>query len=205
MSSYRTIEGTSVAEVVEKKSRFIAQLAHVDDEDAALAFLKSVRTEHAQARHNVYAYVLRGGRVRYSDDGEPPQTSGLPTYETLAHAELVDVICVTTRYFGGTLLGTGGLVRAYTQACQEAIAAAHVAVVSVCRDVSLSVPYDLYQAVLRASEGPGVTVASTDFAECVHLAFRALGEEAEGLKARLVEATRGRCPIDVGPVYEGVV
>lgn len=205
MSSYRTIEGASVAEVVEKKSRFIAQLAHVDDEEAALAFLQSVRTEHAQARHNVYAYVLRGGRVRYSDDGEPPQTSGLPTYETLAHAELVDVICVTTRYFGGTLLGTGGLVRAYTQACQEAIAAAHVAVVSVCRDVSLSVPYDLYQAVLRAAEGPGVAVASTDFAECVRLVFRALDEEAEGLKARLVEATRGKCPIDVGPTYEGAI
>ena len=187
MSSYRTIEGTSVAEVVEKKSRFIAQLAHVDDEDGALAFLQKVRTEHAQARHNVYAYVLRGGRVRYSDDGEPPQTSGLPTYETLAHADLVDVICVTTRYFGGTLLGTGGLVRAYTQACQEAIAAAHVAV------------------VLRAAEGPGVAVASTDFAECVHLSFRALDEEAEGLKARLVEATRGKCSIDVGPTYEGAV
>lgn len=205
MSSYRTIEGTSVAEVVEKKSRFIAQLAHVDDEDGALAFLQKVRTEHAQARHNVYAYVLRGGRVRYSDDGEPPQTSGLPTYETLAHAELVDVICVTTRYFGGTLLGTGGLVRAYTQACQEAIAAAHVAVVSACRDVSLDVPYDLYQTVLRAAEGPGVAVESTDFAECVHLTFRALDEEAEGLNARLVEATRGKCPIDVGPVYEGAV
>lgn len=205
MSSYRTIEGTSVAEVVEKKSRFIAQLAHVDDEDGALAFLQKVRTEHAQARHNVYAYVLRGGRVRYSDDGEPPQTSGLPTYETLAHADLVDVICVTTRYFGGTLLGTGGLVRAYTQACQEAIAAAHVAVVSACRDVSLDVPYDLYQTVLRAAEGPGVAVESTDFAECVRLTFRALDEEAEGLNARLVEATRGKCPIDVGPVYEGAV
>lgn len=205
MSSYRTIEGAAQAEVVEKRSRFIAHLAHVGDEEAALRFLQEVRTEHAQARHNVYAYVLRGGRVRYSDDGEPPQTSGMPTYEALAHAGLVDVICVTTRYFGGTLLGTGGLVRAYTQACQKAAAAARVVVVSECRDVSLGVPYDLYQAVLRAAEGPGVTVASTDFAECVRLAFRALDEEAEGLRARLVEATRGKCPIEVGPVYEGAV
>ncbi len=124
MSSYRTIEGAAQAEVVEKRSRFIAHLAHVGDEEAALRFLQEVRTEHAQARHNVYAYVLRGGRVRYSDDGEPPQTSGMPTYEALAHAGFVDVICVTTRYFGGTLLGTGGLVRAYTQACQKAVAAA---------------------------------------------------------------------------------
>lgn len=205
MSSYRTIEGTATAEVVEKKSRFIAQLAHAGDEDAALAFLQSVRTEHAQARHNVYAYVLRGGRVRYSDDGEPPQTSGMPTYDAIMHAGLVDVICVTTRYFGGTLLGTGGLVRAYTQACQEAIAAAHVVEVSECRDVTLQVPYDLYQAVLRAADGPGVTVAGTDFAEHVSIAFRALDEEAEPLRRRLVEATRGKCPVDVGAVYEGAV
>lgn len=205
MSSYKTIEGTATAEVVEKKSRFIAQLAHVEGEDDALAFLQKIRTEHAQARHNVYAYILRGGRVRYSDDGEPSQTSGMPTYETLAHAELVDVICVTTRYFGGTLLGTGGLVRAYTQACQEAIATARIVVVSQCRDVSLQVPYDLYQSVLRAAEGPGVAVASTDFAEHVSLVFRALAEEADGLQARLVEATRGKCPIGVGPVYEGAI
>lgn len=205
MSSYKTIEGTATAEVVEKKSRFIAQLAHVEGEDDALAFLQKIRTEHAQARHNVYAYILRGGRVRYSDDGEPSQTSGMPTYETLAHAGLVDVICVTTRYFGGTLLGTGGLVRAYTQACQEAIATARIVVVSQCRDVSLQVPYDLYQSVLRAAEGPGVAVASTDFAEHVSLVFRALAEEADGLQARLVEATRGKCPIGVGPVYEGAI
>lgn len=205
MAAYRTIASPATAEIVEKKSRFIGQIAPAQAEEEALAFLEAVRAEHRMARHNVYAYVLRSGRVRYSDDGEPPQTSGMPTYEALAHAGLVDVICVTTRYFGGTLLGTGGLVRAYTQACQKAVAAARVVVVSECRDVSLGVPYDLYQAVLRAAEGPGVTVASTDFAECVRLAFRALDEEAEGLRARLVEATRGKCPIEVGPVYEGAV
>lgn len=205
MSSYKTIEGTAAAEVVEKKSRFIAQLAHVECEEDALEFLQKVRTEHAQARHNVYAYVLRGGRVRYSDDGEPPQTSGMPTYEALAHAELVDVVCVTTRYFGGTLLGTGGLVRAYTQACQEAVAAAKVVTVSQCRDVAVRVPYDLYQPVLRAAEGEGAAVASSDFNDGVDLVFRSLAEKAPDLEARLVEATRGKCPVVVGDPYDGMM
>ena len=205
MTSYQTISGSSIAEIVEKKSRFIAHLAHVDDEEEALAFLQGVRTEHAQARHNVYAYILKSGRVRYSDDGEPAQTSGMPTYETLAHADLTDVICVTTRYFGGTLLGTGGLVRAYTQACQAAIEAADVVTISRCRDVEIVVPYDLYQPVLRAAETKGVTVASTDFAECVNITFRSLEEESDALKGRLIEVTRGKCPIEVGPSYEGAI
>ena len=205
MTSYQTISGSSIAEIVEKKSRFIAHLAHVDDEEEALAFLQGVRTEHAQARHNVYAYILKSGRVRYSDDGEPAQTSGMPTYETLAHADLTDVICVTTRYFGGTLLGTGGLVRAYTQACQAAIEAADIVTISQCRDVEIVVPYDLYQPVLRAAEAKGVTVASTDFAECVIITFRSLEEESDALKGRLIEATRGKCPIEVGPSYEGAI
>lgn len=205
MSSYKTIEGESVAEIVEKKSRFIAHLAHVDDEDTALEFLQRIRTEHAQARHNVYAYILKSGRVRYSDDGEPAQTSGMPTYETLMHAELTDVICVTTRYFGGTLLGTGGLVRAYTQACQAAIAAARVVTVSECCDVSLSVPYDLYQPVLRAAEVPDVVVESTEFTDCVSIVFRTLSGNADDLQARLVEATRGQCPITISDPFEGVM
>lgn len=205
MSSYKTIESEAIAEIVEKKSRFIAHLAHVDDEDAALAFLQRIRTEHAQARHNVYAYILKSGRVRYSDDGEPAQTSGMPTYETLMHAELTDVICVTTRYFGGTLLGTGGLVRAYTQACQAAIAAARVVTVSECCDVSLSISYDLYQPILRAAEIPDVVVKSTEFTDCVSIVFRTLAANADDLKARLVEATRGQCHIVISDPFEGVM
>ncbi len=205
MSSYKTIEGAAKAEIVEKKSRFIAHLAQVDDEDAALAFLAQIRSEHAQARHNVYAYILRGGRVRYSDDGEPAQTSGLPTYETLAHAELVDVICVTTRYFGGTLLGTGGLVRAYTEACQQAIKVAHVVTVSTCIDTTIEVPYDLYQAVVKIAEDHGVHVMQTDFTDKVTVRLRTLANDADGLAARLVEATRGKCTPLADEPFDGIL
>lgn len=120
MNSYLTIQDRATAEIEEKKSRFIAQLCHVETEEEALTFLEEIRVEHRMARHNVYAYIIHGEgaseRVRYSDDGEPQKTAGLPTLEALKHAGLSDVIVVVTRYFGGTLLGTGGLVRAYTQA-----------------------------------------------------------------------------------------
>ncbi|MFR1639227.1 MAG: IMPACT family protein, partial [Eggerthellaceae bacterium] len=126
-TTYTTIAGRATAEIEEKKSRVIASLAHVETEDEALAFLEEIRAANRMARHNVYAYVLREGgagvqgRVRYSDDGEPQKTAGLPTLEVIQHAGLTDVIAVVTRYFGGVLLGTGGLVRAYTQATQAGI------------------------------------------------------------------------------------
>ena len=108
MEAYKTIQGTAQARIEEKKSEFIAHAAFADTEEKALAFLNGIRAKHRTANHNVYAYILRdGARMRYSDDGEPAKTSGLPTLEAIRHAGLVDCIVVTTRYFGGTLLGTG--------------------------------------------------------------------------------------------------
>lgn len=205
MTSYQTIEAIAKAEIIEKKSRFIAHLAHVETEDAALAFLAEIRSQHAQARHNVYAYSLRTGRTRYSDDGEPAQTSGLPTYEALAHADLVDVICVTTRYFGGTLLGTGGLVRAYTSACQAAIKVAHIVTVSECVDVTITVPYDLYQSVARLADVPEVHIMQTDFTDQVSLRFRTRADNADALAALLVETTRGSCAPLTSEPFEGIL
>lgn len=209
VGDYRTIEGTVSAEVVEKKSRFIAQLAHVDAEDGALAFLEAVRTEHAQARHNVYAYIVRGvdgaaPRVRYSDDGEPSGTSGMPTLNTLQHAGLTDIICVTTRYFGGTLLGTGGLVRAYSAAAQAAIEAAKVVTVSACVDISLQVPYAAYEQIVRTAESAGAIVCASDFAEDVRLVFRMLDGTQDLLIEKLRELTRGQAPIEISEPIEAV-
>ena len=155
MTSYTTIAGRATAEIEEKKSRFIASLAHVETEDEALAFLEEIRAANRMARHNVYAYVLREGgagvqgRVRYSDDGEPQKTAGLPTLEVIQHAGLTDVIAVVTRYFGGVLLGTGGLVRAYTQATQAGIEAAELVVVSRCVDIEVRAAYGKYDQLVR--------------------------------------------------------
>ncbi|HJF45506.1 IMPACT family protein, partial [Thermophilibacter provencensis] len=122
---YRTLRGGAEAkgEVEDRRSRFIAQLAHVGGEGDAEAFIAEVRSRHHDARHNVPAWILADGRERCSDDGEPSRTSGMPTLEVLRGAGLADVCCVVTRYFGGTLLGPGGLVRAYTAAAQAAVAA----------------------------------------------------------------------------------
>lgn len=109
MADYKTIRGTATFEYEEKRSRFIATASFADTEEKALAVLNAVRTANRTARHNVYAYVLQNGRTRYSDDGEPAKTAGTPVLETIGHAGVADVIVVVTRYFGGILLGTGGL------------------------------------------------------------------------------------------------
>ena len=199
MEPYKTIDGTAHAEYEEKKSRFIGQVAHVETEDEAVAFLNGVRAANPMARHNVYAYVLReGNRVRYSDDGEPARTSGLPTLSVTEHAGLKDVICVTTRYFGGTLLGTGGLVRAYTKAAQDAFAAARIVEFAECVDLMVSVDYPLYDQLSHWLGLQGIQVLSTDFGADVTVEVRVLAAEADAVQAALVELTHGQAELLAG-------
>ena len=196
MSSHRTVEGRAEAEIVGRKSRFIGQIAHVETEEEARFFLEEVRAAHRLARHNVYAYVLRtGGRVRYSDDGEPPRTAGLPTLETIQHAGLTDVAVVVTRYFGGVLLGTGGLVRAYTQATQAAVEAARVVEVARCVEVVAELPYSLYEQALRLAEECGAKVVDASFSDAVVLTARLLDGEQAGYVAALAELARGKADV----------
>lgn len=207
MGAYTTIEGSSTAEIVEKKSRFIGQLSHVESEEDALAFLEEIRTQHAQARHNVYAYIVRAqkdgapARIRYSDDGEPAKTAGIPTLEALKHAGLENVACVVTRYFGGTLLGTGGLVRAYTQATNEAIKAARVVTISPCVEISLTISYSQYEQVLKLAQKCEAQVASTDFAENISVTFRMLDGTRADFCNKLTELTSGKAQISESSVF----
>lgn len=204
-ASYTTIRDRARAEIVEKKSRFIASAAHVETEEEALAFIDEIKTENRMARHNVYAYVLReGGRVRYTDDGEPQKTAGLPTLEVITHAGLTDIVVVTTRYFGGILLGTGGLVRAYTEAAQASIAAAETVMVSRCIDIRLTVPYTLYEQVLHNAGSCEAKVQQTDFADEVSLSFRMLEGTEDGFVEKLTELTRGQVPIVISDPFDAV-
>lgn len=200
--SYKTIEGEAVGEIVEKKSRFIGRLRHVETEEEALAFIDQVKAEHRTARHNVYAYVLRNGRVRFTDDGEPSGTAGMPVLETLQHAGLQDVGCVVTRYFGGVLLGTGGLVRAYTQAVQASLEAADIVTISRCVDITLSVPYNLYEQVTRLASAHSAQTLSADFTDTVALVFRM----EDGMQAPFVDALtellRGADAVQVSDVFD---
>ena len=204
MEPYKTIRGAAQAEYEEKKSRFIGQVAHVETEEEAVVFLDGVRAANPQARHNVYAYVLRANnRTRYSDDGEPARTSGLPTLEVIEHAGLKDVICVTTRYFGGTLLGTGGLVRAYTKAAQDAFAAAEQVVFAECVDIMVSVDYPLYDQVNHWITSQGIQVVSTDFAGDVAIEIRVRAEQAAATQSAITELTRGQAEmLSTAPAYQ---
>lgn len=182
--SYLTLRGNGEArgEFEDRRSRFIAQLAHVGSEAEAEEFLAAVRARHRDARHHVPAWILSDGRERCSDDGEPSRTSGMPTLEVLRGAGLADVCCVTTRYFGGTLLGPGGLVRAYTAAAQAAVAEAWddglVAEMTLVTPVTVQLPYALYDRVARMCADAGGKLRDQLFAEDVQLscAFRS-GDE----------------------------
>jgi uncharacterized YigZ family protein len=199
MDSYQTISGTSQGEYEEKKSRFIAYLAHVESDEEALAFIADIKSQHPMARHHVYAYVLRAdNRVRYTDDGEPQKTAGLPTLSVLQHAQLVDVCCVVVRYFGGTLLGTGGLVRAYTKATQNAVVLARMATFAPCRDVMICVDYPLYEKLSYQLKQQGTPVVDTTFAQDVTITARVLSEAVGGLLRTVEECCQGRAEVLVG-------
>ena len=183
---YRTLRAgaEAVGEFEDRRSRFIAQLAHVSSEAEADAFIAEVRGRHHDARHNVPAWILADGRERCSDDGEPSRTSGMPTLDVLRGSGLADVCCVVTRYFGGTLLGPGGLVRAYTAATQAAVVEAEksglVVEMTLVTPVTVQLPYALYDRVTRLCADAGGKVADSLFAEDVQLSlvFRSGAEAA---------------------------
>ena len=183
-SSYSTIaEGAeALGDFEDRRSRFIASLRHVEGEGEAAAHLAEIRALHHDARHNVPAWILSDGCERCSDDGEPQRTAGMPALEVLRGAGLMDVSVVVTRYFGGTLLGPGGRVRAYTAAVQEALAAAErdglVVEMRLVTPVVVQIPYSAYDRVTRMVSDAGGKVKDSLFAEDVQLtcAFRS-GEE----------------------------
>lgn len=202
MSDYKTLRGTSTFVYEEKRSRFIATAAFADTEERALAILGEVRAANRTARHNVYAYVLQNGRVRYSDDGEPAKTAGTPVLETIQHAGVSDVIVVVTRYFGGILLGTGGLVRAYTTAASGALQQAELVSMRLVVDCRLRVPYALFEQAQRLVAASGAKLSEPVFDDAVTLVWRMPAGEETPLCQALSELTRGAAQVEVSaPSY----
>ena len=198
MPDYQTIRGVARFEYEEKRSRFIGAASFADTEEAAQAFLESVRAANRTARHNVYAYVLHNGRMRYSDDGEPAKTAGTPVLECIQHAGLSDVIVVVTRYFGGILLGTGGLVRAYTAAASGALQAAEPVSMRSVVDCTLRVSYPLFETAKRMIEQADTRLEEPVFDDAVTLCWRMPAGEEGPLCEALCELTRGTARPTVG-------
>ena len=198
MEDYRTIRGTATGEYEEKKSRFIASLSFADSEEAAVAFLEQVRAANRTARHNVYAYRLReGNRERYSDDGEPAKTAGTPALEVLQHSGLTDLIVVVTRYFGGVLLGTGGLVRAYTAAASGALQNAELVSMRLVVDCKVRVSYAQFEQAQRLIAAAETRPDEPIFDDAVTLCWRMPAGQETALVAALTELTRGAAVVEI--------
>ena len=205
MTEYFIPTAPSEAELVEKRSRFIGQLRPVETEEQARAFLEAVKKEHYDARHNCWCYLLKDGPVRYSDDGEPQGTAGQPMLGVFQKAGVTNLCCVVTRYFGGVLLGAGGLVRAYTQAAKLALDAAGISVVRRWVEVEVACPYNLFERVKNeaaAQDGVLGEVAYTD-----RVAVRVLlpEEKAAPFAGRIVELSAGACQaVELGESFQAV-
>ena len=189
---FRTVSGDFEAEIEEKRSRFIAAVRRVATADEAEAFVRARKKAHPAARHTVYAYLLRDGAERYADDGEPQGTAGLPTLELIRHAGLANVCVATTRYFGGILLGTGGLTRAYAGAAKAALDGAGVITYVPFTRLTVSVSYPDYQKLTQELPRFGGREETCDFADTVTLFCRVPTAAAAAFSARVVDLTGGR-------------
>ena len=192
MDSYRTVPAYGEAEFTEKKSRFIGHIAPAKSEGEAVSFVSKIRAGHRRANHNCYAYILReGNAMRYSDDGEPQGTAGMPILEVLRREGIVDVAVVVTRYFGGILLGAGGLVRAYAHGAKLALDCVGIAHMCRCTEFAIEMPYSRYEQVLKLLEDYPVRILDTSFAGDITLYIRMRTDSFAAFEAALTELSAG--------------
>lgn len=198
MNEYKTIIEAGTGEIVEKKSHFIGYVRHTESEEEALAFINEIRKKHYDARHNCFAYCVDGEQQtqRFSDDGEPGGTAGKPILEVIKGNELCDVCIVVTRYFGGTLLGTGGLVRAYTDAAKACIENTQVLAKRRMIPMKLHTNYTDFGKVQYLLASEEIPIIDSEYGEdvCVHVEI--FVDDADEVKKKLIEVTAARIIID---------
>lgn len=198
MQSYVTINHRSKCEYEDRRSIFIAEAMPVKDEAGAIRFIESVKKTYPDARHHVYAYSLRENSImRFSDDGEPQGTAGIPILDIIRKKGLTDIVVVVTRYFGGTLLGTGGLVRAYSSSAISAIEEAEIITYDLYNEISFSATYSDYQRILPVLSEFQFRDEDTIFLENVELHGRIANKDLQAFQAKLTEITSGRSNIEV--------
>lgn len=195
--SYQTILERNESEYVEKKSRFIATVCHCETEEEANNFVKEMKAKYWDARHNVYAYSVEGGRMcRFSDDGEPHGTAGKPMFDCIQGSGITNIAVVVTRYFGGILLGTGGLVRAYSKATQDVLVSAEVYVMlegTVCEIVCEYSDLAMLQKLIEAEEGE---IKNTEYTDKITINFVLKNEFCDSFKEKLREIFSARLVLE---------
>lgn len=204
LEPYKIIEYGGMGEIEEKKSRFIAHVAAASTEAEALAFIESKKKEYWDARHNCYAFILgeQGQTMRFSDDGEPSGTAGKPILEVLVNSGIRNLVVVVTRYFGGTLLGTGGLVRAYTQATQAGLAASKVCTMCYGYGIIIETDYNGIGKLQYLLGQKNIPIEASEYTEQVTIQIKVPYEEKDSLIHEMTEATAGKAQITVSdPIY----
>ncbi len=198
VASYKTVKNESCDEFIVKKSRFIGYVKPVKTAEQAQEFISKIKSKHWDATHNVYAYVLRDGGVRrFSDDGEPQGTAGIPSLDVLIKEDVVDCCVVVTRYFGGIMLGAGGLVRAYSHGAKIAIDSGEVITMSLCKIVKVVTDYNFYGRLVPLICEQGGIVEDTQFTDNVEVTFRIPEELLGFFQAKLIDVSCGRFKSEV--------
>ena len=202
--NYYTVSEAAEASFIEKRSEFIGYIAPVKTDEEAVNFINTIKAKHRKAKHNVYAYILRKDNIsRYSDDGEPQGTAGVPVLDVLQKRGLTDVCVVVTRYFGGILLGGGGLVRAYSHAASLACDAAHTMDMCLCHRLKICTDYGMYGKLTYILPNFETITVNSDFADSVTLELLVLSKKLSALISEITEITNGSAEItDCGELFE---
>ena len=205
MTEYLIPTGHGGGELVEKRSRFLGRVWPVESEEEARAYIEETKKRHYDARHNCWCWRLKDGPERYSDDGEPQGTAGQPMLNVFQREEVTNVCCVVTRYFGGVLLGAGGLVRAYTQVAKLALDDAGISVVRRWVEVSVPCPYPLFERMKLEVEGAGGVLGDVEYAADVTVKALLPEGAVAAFSARIAELTAGgSAAAVVGERFQGV-
>ena len=201
--SYLSVYSPCTYEKVIERSRFIANCAHAESEEEARAFIAKIRSEHSLATHNCFAFIAdsSGNMMRFSDDGEPQGTAGMPMLEVLKNKKLYQTVAVVTRYFGGIKLGAGGLVRAYSGTVSEALLQADIREYTPCRELSLTVAYENLDALKKFLASHECTVKVTSYAENVRVSVAVKAESEAGFTDGLHDYMAGRVKTEQGQEF----
>ena len=197
MSEYLIPAGAGEAEFTEKRSRFLGHVRMVENEEEARAFINEMKKKYYDARHNCWCYSIQGGPERYSDDGEPQGSAGSPMLEVLRRRGVTNAVCVVTRYFGGVLLGTGGLLRAYTRSTADALDAAGLAAVRPWAETELDCSYGQLEKLKSEAAAAGGILEDVVYGSGVTLKVLVPAEEAEAFAARIFDRSAGLVKVRV--------